>query len=396
MLTFGLASGSSVLCAQYWGKGEIKPIKDIFSFVLKIAIAVGIIFGSAVLFFPEKVMGIYSNNPDVIMRGVQYLRIIGYAYFTFAISNTLLSALRSIEVLRVSVVCSIVSFCTNVFLNWVLIFGNLGAPRLGIQGAAIATLIARLCEFVIASVYVLVIDKRLKFRISDMFRHNKLLAGDVIKNGTPVVINELMWSLATSAQAAILGHITYSAGDPVAANSIAGVIQQLSTVIIMGVANAAAVMVGMAIGESNMAKAEERAKAFRNLSFIMGIAACTFILALKNVFIGFYDIPVETKELASRIITVFAFITIGTSTNMTLIMGALRGAGDTKFCMRTEVICLWGLAIPLALVMAFIVKAPVPIVFFFMKIDEIVKAILCLIRMKGDKWLNSLTREGAA
>lgn len=396
VLTFGLASGSSVLCAQYWGKGEIKPIKDIFSFVLKIAIAVGIIFGSAVLFFPEKVMGIYSNNPDVIMRGVQYLRIIGYAYFTFAISNTLLSALRSIEVLRVSVVCSIVSFCTNVFLNWVLIFGNLGAPRLGIQGAAIATLIARLCEFVIAIVYVLVIDKRLKFRISDMFRHNKLLAGDVIKNGTPVVINELMWSLATSAQAAILGHITYSAGDPVAANSIAGVIQQLSTVIIMGVANAAAVMVGMAIGESNMAKAEERAKAFRNLSFIMGIAACTFILALKNVFIGFYDIPVETKELASRIIIVFAFITIGTSTNMTLIMGALRGAGDTKFCMRTEVICLWGLAIPLALVMAFIVKAPVPIVFFFMKIDEIVKAILCLIRMKGDKWLNSLTREGAA
>ena len=394
--SFGLASGSSVLCAQYWGKGEIKPIKDIFSFVLKIAIAVGIIFGSAVLFFPEKVMGIYSNNPDVIMRGVQYLRIIGYAYFTFAISNTLLSALRSIEVLRVSVVCSIVSFCTNVFLNWVLIFGNLGAPRLGIQGAAIATLIARLCEFVIAIVYVLVIDKRLKFRISDMFRHNKLLAGDVIKNGTPVVINELMWSLATSAQAAILGHITYSAGDPVAANSIAGVIQQLSTVIIMGVANAAAVMVGMAIGESNMAKAEERAKAFRNLSFIMGIAACTFILALKNVFIGFYDIPVETKELASRIITVFAFITIGTSTNMTLIMGALRGAGDTKFCMRTEVICLWGLAIPLALVMAFIVKAPVPIVFFFMKIDEIVKAILCLIRMKGDKWLNSLTREGVA
>ena len=385
-----------MLCAQYWGKGEIKPIKDIFSFVLKIAIAVGIIFGSAVLFFPEKVMGIYSNNPDVIMRGVQYLRIIGYAYFTFAISNTLLSALRSIEVLRVSVVCSIVSFCTNVFLNWVLIFGNLGAPRLGIQGAAIATLIARLCEFVIAIVYVLVIDKRLKFRISDMFRHNKLLAGDVIKNGTPVVINELMWSLATSAQAAILGHITYSAGDPVAANSIAGVIQQLSTVIIMGVANAAAVMVGMAIGESNMAKAEERAKAFRNLSFIMGIAACTFILALKNVFIGFYDIPVETKELASRIITVFAFITIGTSTNMTLIMGALRGAGDTKFCMRTEVICLWGLAIPLALVMAFIVKAPVPIVFFFMKIDEIVKAILCLIRMKGDKWLNSLTREGVA
>lgn len=396
VLTFGLASGSSVLCAQYWGKGDIKPIKDIFAFVLKIAIAVGIIFGSAVLLFPEKVMGLYSNNAEVIMRGSQYLRIIGYAYFTFAISNTLLAALRSIEVLRVSVVCSVVSFCTNVFLNWVLIFGNLGAPRLGIQGAAIATLIARLGEFAITVVYILIIDKRLKFRISDMFRHNRILAGDVVKNGTPVVINELMWSLATSAQAAILGHITYSAGDPVAANSIAGVIQQLSTVIIMGVANAAAVMVGMAIGESNMEKAEERAKAFRNLSFIMGIAACAFILLLKNVFIGFYNIPEETKELAGQIITVFAFITIVTSTNMTLMMGALRGAGDTKFCMRTEVICLWVMAIPLALIMAFIIEAPVPVVFFFMKTDEIMKAVFCLTRIRGNKWLNSLTREEAA
>jgi len=162
VLTFGLASGSSVLCAQYWGKGEIKPIRDIFSFVLKLAVAVGIIFGLTVLFVPEKVMGVYSNNAEVIMRGSQYLRILGYAYFTFAISNTMLSALRSIEVLRVSVICSVVSFCTNVFLNWVLIFGNLGAPALGIQGAAIATLTARLLEFVITALYILFIDKRLK------------------------------------------------------------------------------------------------------------------------------------------------------------------------------------------------------------------------------------------
>lgn len=393
VLTFGLASGSSVLCAQYWGKGEIKPIRDIFSFVLKLAVAVGIIFGLTVLFVPEKVMGIYSNNAEVIMRGSQYLRILGYAYFTFAISNTMLSALRSIEVLRVSVICSVVSFCTNVFLNWVLIFGNLGAPALGIQGAAIATLTARLLEFVITALYILFIDKRLKFRIKDIFIHNKVLAGDVVKNGTPVVINELMWSLATSAQAAILGHITYSAGDPVAANSIAGVIQQLSTVVIMGVANAAAVLVGMAIGENNMKKAEDRAKALRNLSFGMGIISCLFILGVKNIFINFYNVPIETKELASQIITVFSFITICCSVNLVLIMGALRGAGDTKFCMTLEICCLWLLAIPLALVAAFKFQFPVPLVFLLMKIDEPTKMILSLFRMKGNKWLNSLTRE---
>ncbi|MPM31826.1 Multidrug resistance protein MdtK [bioreactor metagenome] len=359
---------------------------------MKITIAIGIIFGIIVLTIPEKVMGLYSNNSEIIMRGAEYLRILGYAYFTFAISNTVISALRSLEVLRVSVISSLVSFFTNVFLNWVLIFGNLGAPRMGIKGAAIATLIARLLEFIIAMVYLLVIDKRLQFKLKDMLIHNKTLAGDVVKNGTPVVINEFMWSVATSVQAAILGHITYSAGNPVAANSIAGVIQQLSTVIILGVANAAAVLVGMAIGENNMKKAEERANALKRLSIVMGVIACAFILSVKSAFIGFYDVPAETKVLANEIITVFAFITIFTSINMTLIMGTLRGAGDTKFCMKTEMTCLWLVAIPLAFIAAFVFQLPVPIVFLLMKLDEPSKAIICIIRMRGTKWLNSLTR----
>ena len=128
VLTFDIASGAAVLCAQYWGKGDMQPIRDVFSFVIKVAILVGVLFGVTVLTVPEKVMRIYSVNEDIINAGVKYLRILGYAYFTFAISNTVISALRSIEVLKVSVVASIVSFCTNVFLNRVLIFGNLGAP----------------------------------------------------------------------------------------------------------------------------------------------------------------------------------------------------------------------------------------------------------------------------
>lgn len=393
VFTFGIASGSSVLCAQYWGKGDMRPIRDIFSFIIKLAIMAGFIFALTVLLIPEKVMGLYSNNSEIIMRGSQYLRIFGYGYFTFAISNTLLSALRSIEVLKVSVVTSIASFFTNVFLNWVLIFGNLGAPALGIQGAAIATLIARLLEFVITIVFVFFIDKKLQFRVRDIFRHNKVLASDAVKSGTPVVINELMWSLATSTQAAILGHIAYSSGDPVAANSIAGVIQQLSTVMIMGVANASAVIVGMAIGEGDMPKAVDRAKTLRNLSVFMGFISCAFILIVKNAFVNFYNVPQETKILADQIITIFAFITIFCSINMTLIMGVLRGAGDTKFCMRMEIGCLWGIAIPLAVVAAFFFKFPVPLVFLCMKTDEITKAVIGIARMSGNKWLNSLTRE---
>lgn len=392
ILTFGIASGSSVLCAQYWGKGELAPIRDIFAFILKLAIGVGIIFGTTVLAAPEWVMGLFSNNLEIIMRGAEYLRILGYAYFMFAISNTLLSALRSVEVLRVSVVSSVVSFCTNVFLNWVFIFGNLGAPAMGIEGAALATLIARSFEFIIAVTYFLFIDKRLKFKLRYLLGHNSLLAGDVVRNGTPVVINELMWSVATSTQAAILGHITYSAGDPVAANSIAGIVQQISTVIMMGVGNAAAIMVGISIGESDMEKARRRAKAFRNLSFYMGLASCAFILIIKGPFISFYNVPPETKALANIIMTIFAFVTIFCSVNLGLLMGALRGAGDTKFCMTAEVGCLWCVSIPLGLITAFIFGLPVPVVFFCMKTDEIIKTFLALWRMRGNRWLRSLTR----
>ena len=303
-----------------------------------------------------------------------------------------MSTLRSVEMLRVSVVSSIVSFCTNVFLNWVFIFGNLGAPAMGIEGAALATLIARSFEFIIAVTYFLFIDKRLKFKLRYLLGHNALLAGDVVRNGTPVVINELMWSVATSTQAAILGHITYSAGDPVAANSIAGIVQQISTVIMMGVGNAAAIMVGMSIGESDMEKARRRAKAFRNLSFYMGLASCAFILIIKGPFISFYNVPPETKDLANIIMTIFAFVTIFCSVNLGLLMGALRGAGDTKFCMTAEVGCLWCISIPLGLITAFIFGLPVPVVFFCMKTDEIIKTFLVLWRMRGNRWLRSLTR----
>ena len=168
----------------------------------------------AVLIFPQAVMGIYSNNDEIIAAGISYLRIIGFAYILFGLSNTMICCIRSIELVKISVVVNITSFCTNVFLNWVLIFGNLGAPALGIRGAAIATLTARILEFLIVSIYIFCIDKRLNFKPKHLFLFDKIFALDLFQHGLPVFINEVMWSLGVSAQAAILGHIKYSAGDP--------------------------------------------------------------------------------------------------------------------------------------------------------------------------------------
>lgn len=391
IMCFGLAGAGSVLTAQYYGKGDFGAIRKIFSLVLRVAIVIGIVAGAVVLLFPEGIMGIYTNDPELISVGAKYLRIIGFAYFIFAPGSTMLCSFRSIESVKISVVVNSVSFCTNVFLNWVLIFGNLGAPALGIEGAAIATLIARISEFIITLVYTFFIEKRLTFRFPHIFSKCGYLVADMLRHGTPVLVIEILWSLGMSVQAGILGHITYSAGDPIAANSIMSIVQQLSTIFLFGVANAAGVMVGKSIGEGNVKYVKNQAFTFNLFAVILGVAAAGFILLLKKPMLSFYDFPQDTLNLAGELIDVMAIITIFVSFAAINIMGVLRGGGDTTFCLISETVCIWFIALPAAFVASKLCW-PVPIVFALMKSDEIIKVIVCLFRYRNDNWIHVLTR----
>lgn len=393
LFIFGLSGAGAVLGSQYWGKGDLVAIRKIISMVLKIAFCVSFIAMLFILIIPERIMSLYSNNDEIIKAGTEYLNIMGFTYLIFGISSTFICSLRSVEIVRISVVVNLVSFCTNIFLNWVLIFGNLGAPALGIKGAATATLIARFSELVIVLIYVLVIDKKLSFRIRDFLLFDKLLLKDLIYHGSPVVVNEVMWSIGISVQAAILGHITYSAGDPVAANSICGVVQQLATIVIFGLGNAAAVLIGKSIGEGNKEEAQLKSNSFKLIALIFGVIACFVILLLKNVAVDLFDFNYEIKEMAKQMLIVVAINVIFISFSATYIVGILRGAGDTRFCLFAEMISLWGVSIPLALFLAVVIKAPVPIVLLGMRIDEPIKAVLCTIRTKGTKWIKSVTRQ---
>ncbi|MCI8359961.1 MAG: MATE family efflux transporter [Clostridiales bacterium] len=393
LVCFGLSGGATVLASQYWGKRDMASIRMIFSIVLKAAFFISAVLGLAVLLAPETVMGLYSQNPEIIAEGTKYLRIIGYAYFFFGVGNTLLCSIRSVELVKISVVVNSSSFVANVFLNWVLIFGNLGAPAMGIRGAAIATLTARILEFVITMVYVLFIDKRLQMRVRDLFRFDKVFAKDLLVYGTPVLLNEVMWSLGITLQAALLGHIEYASGDPVAANSVTSMVQQLSTIVIFGIANAAAVMVGKAIGEKDLETAERRAHTLKYMSFIVGAAACLIILLLRSVAVDFYNIPEASKALARDMMVVMAVITFFVSVSSISIVGILRGSGDTRFCLTVEMISLWLVALPLAFMAAMAFHWPVPVVLLLMKIDEPLKCLLCMIRMRGRKWMKSVARD---
>ena len=396
LICFGLSGASLVLSSQYWGKRDLKAVRLIYSIILKAAFTISFLMAAVVLIFPEWVMGLYSNNSDIIAAGAQYLRILGWAYVFFGVENTMLCSIRSVELVKISVVVNMTSFCMNVFLNWVLIFGNLGAPALGIQGAAIATLAARLSEFVITFVYLFFIDKRLRFRPKDFLLFDITMAKDLFKHGLPVLLNEMFWSLGITMQAAILGHISYSAGDPVAANSIASMIQQLSTVAIFGISNASGVVIGKSIGEKRLEDAKRQADTFIAMGIVVGAIACAFILVMKNIVVGFCTVPDETKELARQLITVIAFVTFFSSMSSVEIVGILRGGGDTRFCLWAEMLALWATAIPLAFCASTFLQWSVPVVLMCMKIDEPIKVIASLIRILKGKWIRELTRENIA
>ena len=199
---------------------------------------------------------------------------------------------------------------------------------------------------------------------------------------------------SSSVQAAILGHVTYASGDPVAANSIASILQQLSTTFIFGFAGAAAVLVGKAIGEGDKEKAVRRARTFQLTSFLLGLLACGFILLIREPFIGLYDIPAATKTLTRELISVTAVVTIFVSTATTMIVGILRGAGDVRFCMVIEAGLLWLLATPAAFLAAMVFRWPVPVVLLCMKLDEPTKTLACCLRMRDDRWVTNVTRDG--
>ena len=389
MLTFGLGSGAAVLAAQYWGMRRIGPIKVILTLIIRFSVAAGVLLTVIAFLFPEQIMSIFISDPEVIEAGSSYLRIICWAYTFFGFANVVYVCIRSVEAVKVATVSNLAALVVNASLNYILIFGKLGLPAMGIRGAALATLIARLVEFSIAFVYMAFVDKRLRIRFRDFLSFDRRLLRDLMTVSTPVMLNEVMWALGTSMQARLLGQM---GKNVVAANSIVSVVQQLSTVAVFGVASASAVIIGESIGEGDMQKARDRGYTFKWISLVFGVCVFGLIALLRNVAVDFYNVSAETKALAYQMIYVAAVVGFFVSISGISIVGILRGGGDTKFSLMAEMCTLWFLAVPLAYFAAFVLHWPPVAVFAVMKIDEPAKAIVCAIRLHGTRWIRNVTR----
>ncbi len=389
LIFFGLSSGASVLIAQYWGKGDVPTIEKIMGISMKISVGVALAFTVATLVFPASIMGLMTGDGEVIEQGVIYLRTVGFSYLFMAVTTAYLNTLRSVECVTVSVVIYLTSLIANIIFNWVFIFGNLGAPALGVAGAAIGTLGARIIEFIMVIVYDRKYNSVFKFKLSFLRTGNRFLTKDYIGFSMPVVINELLWGSGVAVMTAILGHIGSSV---TAANSVVQVVRQLAMVLAMGVANSTAIMLGKVIGEGKIDRARQYGERFRRLSIGVGLIGSVIVIIARFIILATMNFTDETKGYVSMMMFVMVYFVVCQAYNTDIIVGILRAGGDTKAGLLIDVGTLWCVALLFGAIAAFVWKASVTAVYVILLSDEVLKLPITTWRYKKRIWLKDVTR----
>ncbi len=302
-----------------------------------------------------------------------------------------MTTIRSVGIVRIAVADSIFSLVCNITLNYILIFGHLGFPAMGIRGAAIATVITRIGDAAIVLVYILFVDKKLRFKVRDILDFDQVLLKNYLKNGLPVAFNEVFWSVGISIQSVVLGRL---GADVVSASQITSMIQQFSTVFIFGVANASAIIIGNDIGAGLMERAQQEVKWFRMISVVLGLLAAGLVLLISAPVVSFYNVPDETKQLAMDMLKILSILVFFISQTGIGVVGLLRG-GDPRYALFVDLAGLWLIATPAAILSAFVFHAPVLAVYFCSKLDEPIKVLMIAWRMRNNKWMKDVTADGA-
>jgi putative MATE family efflux protein len=390
LFLFGLTSGATVLTAQYWGKGDKKAIEKILALGLKTAVTVTALFMLAALIFPTYLMKIFTSDPEVIVEGVSYLRIVAFSYVIMGITQTYLNVMRSVERVLVATVVYLVSLLCNIVFNALFIFGLGGFPAMGIQGAALATCIARVMELLLVFVYARVWNKDIKFRFPYFLKVDPLLRTDFLKYALPVVINEVMWGAGVAANTAVLGHMGSAA---VAANSVAQVARQLATVVAFGISTATAIQLGKTIGEKKFEHAKAYANQFLLLSIGMGLIGGMLILWVRPLITSFMSLTDQAETYLGFMFFVMSYFVVAQAFNTTMLVGVFRSGGDTRFGLILDVLSMWGGSILMGWFAAFVLKCSVPVVYVLLMSDELIKLPITWIRFKSYKWLKDVTRQ---
>ena len=367
----GIGMGASVLTARFWGMKDITSLKKVVTIMFRICIGLALlVFMAPTLLIPDRWM-----VPCYLLHGL-------------TLTSTLI--LRSAGQVQIPLVSSAGAFFVNIFFNYIFIFGKLGAPKMGVQGAALGTLLARIFEFVFICGYFFGKDQKIGYRIKDLFGECASLLGEYIRVALPVVISDTLLALGNTAVAMVMGRI---GSGFVSANSITAVIQQISTVLIQGICHAGCIITGHTLGRGEQEKAQEQAWTFLWLGAIVGAAGAGIILLIRSYVIGLYNITPETKQIAWKLMDAIALIVVFQSVNGVMTKGVLRGGGDTRFLMVADVLFLWIVSVPLGALAGLYWHLDVFWIYVFLKLDQVIKAVWCVFRLKSRKWIKMLSTQ---
>lgn len=389
MIYYGLGTGASMLSAQYWGKGDIRPIRVIQGIALRFSLLITLCFSAFALLAPELMMKLFTNDAELIAIGAGYLRVMSVTYLCWGIVEIYLAILRSIGRVTVSMVLNVMAFSLNIILNAVFIFGLFGAPKLGAVGVAIATMLSRIIELA-GCIVVSLFSKDIKLNPGCLFLHNKLLFQDFVRLSLPALLNDLAWSVAFSMYSVILGHL---GSDAVAANSLVVVVRNFGTVLCFGTASAGGILLGNVMGENDMERAKEYASKLMKLTVITGAIGGVLVLAATPFVLHFAKLSETAMHYLKYMLLINTYYIMGTAVNTTLIAGVFRAGGDSRFGLICDVIDMWGYAVPLGFLAAFVLKLPVLWVYFLLCTDEFVKWPWVIKHYRSRKWLKNITRD---
>lgn len=387
MLVMGVSEGVVIMASRYWGARNISSIKKISSIGMRLSVSIGVLLWAIVFFFPEATLSLFTTDVNVIAEGKKYLQIVCFSYIFFSITMMIIAILRSVETVKIGFFISSSTLIISVCLNYVLIYGNFGFPSLGVEGAAISTLIARAVELLIAILYVKKFDQKIFLKLKDFFQFEWDLFKQYIRLGSPVIMSNFIWGLAMAVQTAILGHMGASA---IAANSIATTIFGIVSVAVSASASSTTVLIGKTIGAGGTFETiKAYAKTLQVLYIVIGLCTGALLFFTKDVVIDFYSISDEARMLSIQFMTVLSITVVGTAYQMPALTGIVRSGGDTKFVLINDTIFMWMIVLPVSAVCAFIFDFSPLIVFICLKSDQILKCFVAIVKVNRFRWIRT-------
>lgn len=389
MAITSIVSGATVLGAQYWGKGDTKTIGNIFCLNVRFNFLISFVIFAACVCFPKYLMLFFTGDAELIGIGVRYLRIAGWSYLLTGISQCYLAVLKITEHTADAAVISSAAVIINIVLNAILIFGLFGIPALGVEGAALATLIARIIE--LAWCVLKSLQKGyIRLHLAGLFKRYPLLTGDFVRCFLPILGGGLLWGVGFTAYTAFIGHM---GTDAAAANSIASVVRELVCCMCNGISAGGGILVGNELGAGNLDRGKLYGDRLMKMSFICGFVSILIMLALTPLLVKTVKLTPQASKYLISMMCIMAVYMIGRTVNTVVINGIFAAGGDTMFDVICIIVTMWMIAVPLAALGTFVFDWPVEIVYACTCLDEVGKIPFVMYHYKKYKWVKDLTRE---